>query len=119
MPDSAVSLLFNEIIIDAPAGIFIGRKRILIYVVQKIEIEVVHLTFFELLLKGLLGIVFLRYSVTRKFIGKIEALSGIILQYLSDNDFGHSVMIGNCCVIVVNSVLHGIVHHFRGEFLIY
>ena len=86
---------------------------------QKIKVEVFHLAFLKLLLEDLFRIVFIGDRVSREFISKIETVSGIVLQYPSDDVLGGAAVIRPCRIIVVDAVLHGIVHHLGCKLLVY
>ena len=78
---------------------------------QQVEIEIVHLTFLQLLLEDVGGVVGIGQHMAGELGGQIEAVAGVLFQTGAHHGFGQVLHVGPGGVIVVYAVGHGIVHH--------
>ena len=118
MLDSAQSSLFQEIVDDAPLGIFIDLDRVLVDIVQQIEIEVVRTQLLQLALKDILRVILFNDHMTGIFGGQVIAVPGILLQDPSHDHFGTVVHVRPRSVDVVDTVGKCVVGHFSNELFI-
>ena len=90
----------------------------LAYVVQQVEVDVVHLELLELLCEDLLVLAEVARIVRGKFRGDVEAVSVVALERLARHDFGITAMVAPRRVKVVDAVLDRIVEHCKRRRLV-
>ena len=109
--DAAIGLLGGEVGIDAVLGVQVGVDVHFADIVEEVEVEVVHLALLQLLLEYLLHFAHVVQVVARELGGQIEALPGILGQGAAHRQLGLAAVVAPGGVVVVDAVLHGVVHH--------
>ena len=80
-------------------------------IVNQIKVKILHLAFFQLMLKNPFKIIFALQQPRRHFCGEKIALPGVLFQCLSDKSLGLPFVIGICSIKVVDAMSHGVVNH--------
>ena len=111
MTNPAGLLLLHQIL-ENP--VFFVQIRVDIHladVVEQIEIEIPHLTFFQLFFKDLAHFSHIGQIVSREFVRQIKRFPGISLQRPSHHQLGLAVVVSPGGVEIVDSMGDSVVHH--------
>ena len=95
-------------------GVQVGVDVHLADVVKEVEIEVVHLAFFQLLVENFLYLVHVGQVVAGEFGGQVKALPGIIPEQPAHNRLGLPPVVAPSGIIVVDPPGHSRGHHLAG-----
>ena len=80
MADAPSLLLLHQVIEDAVFLIQISVNVLFAYIVEQVEVKILHPAFLQLLLKNLLHLVHVRQVIARKLGGQIEALPRMLFE---------------------------------------
>ena len=86
---------------------------------EKVEIEIIDLTFFKLFFKNFLHLTHICEVVAGELIRKIKALARILLKRSAHNELGMSVMISPSGIEIVYALFYCVLHHFANGGLVY
>ena len=106
----------HQVVIDAVLRIQIVVDIHLAYIMEKIEVEILHAGLSELLGEDLLYLRHVPEIVSGELICKIEALTRMGCERLAHDELGVSVMISPCRIKVINSGSKCFIHHFLCAF---
>ncbi len=111
VPDAAVGFLGGKVSVDAVLGIQVGIDVHFADIVEEVEVEIVHLALFQLGLEDLLHPAHVVQVVAWELGGQIEALPGAPGKGPAQGQLGLAAVVAPGGVIVVDAMLHGVVHH--------
>ena len=114
MADAAVLLLLHQIVEDAVLGVQIGVDVLFAYVVEQIEVKVIHLALPQLLLKDLLHLGHVGQVIAGELVRQIKAVPGMPGQGPAHHQLRGAVVVAPGGVVVVDPVGHGAVHQLLG-----
>ena len=116
--DAAVALLLLEIFHNAQVGIQIPLHRFFVHVVQKVEVEILHIAPAQLLFKQSLGIVAFQDHMSGELIRQVVRLSGVMAEYLAHHPLGHTTVVWISSIEVIDTVLNAVADHLFYQFLV-
>ncbi len=111
MPDPSVLLLLHQILEDTVLLIQIFVYIHLTDIVEQVEIKIRNLTLLKLFLKDFLHLRHVGKIISRELRREIELFTRICTQYLSHDKLRIPAMISPRRIIIVDPVIHGILHH--------
>ena len=113
--------LFLLLLYEIEAAVLVcTEKRVGVYVVQQIVIEIACAGLFKLLVEKTLGIALCLYADKRKLVGKQEGFTGMTLyQSLANYDLAGVFVIHICGVEIGETVLKEGVYHLAENLVIY
>ena len=118
MPDASLFFLFHKIVQYAPAFIHIGLNRVLVNIMQEVEVKILHSAFLQLFFKycrRVIGITDLMAGILGR---QIEGFSRMPCQSLAQNDLRIAGMIRERRVKIIDSVFQCVVHHTEDLFFV-
>ena len=118
MTNTAVLLLFDEVIRDAPLFVKIDFDGCLIDIVEQVEVEVFGTAFGQLLFEDRGGIIGVGDLVARILGGEEVAIAWIMRKRAAKRDLGHATMIGIGCIEIIDACFDGRIDHSIERYLI-
>ena len=91
----------------------------LIYVVDQIEVEILHPRPLQLLLEDGFHLIHIPQVIAREFVRDVITLPGITTQRLTQGHLGLSIMVSPCRIVIVDPLFHGIVHQLGHRRLVH